>query len=332
MSEGVPPDDGLVVLHREGRDRRHEFRRPGQQLGVYAGMEGQNIGARPHRHDDFLQRGVAGALADAVDRAFDLPRAAAHAGERIGDGQPQIVVTMHREDGLVGIGHALPHAAEQRLIFRRSRVADGVRDVDRGRAGVDRDFDRAAQKIELRAGAVLGRPFDIGDMIARPRHRGGDQLQHARRLQLELVFHVQRRGGDEGVDARATRLAQGLGAAVDVFFRGAREAGDGAVFHAPRDLKDAFEIARAGDRKARLDDVDAQRVEQIGDLQFFLQRHGGAGRLLAVAQRGVENNDAVGVMVLRVRGRAWVWNVISHWSVPAVALPAARASYCLSRA
>ncbi len=72
------------------------------------------------------------------------------------------------------------------------------------------------------------------------------------------------------MDARATRLAQGLGAAVDVFFRGARQAGDGAVFDAPSDLKDAFEIAGAGDRKARLDHVDAQPGELLCDLELFL--------------------------------------------------------------
>ena len=55
--------------------------------------------------------------------------------------------------------------------------------------------------------------------------------------------------------------------------------------------------------KAGLDDVDAQCVEEIGDLQLLLEGHRGAGRLLAVAQGGVENHDAVGVMVRRMRRR-----------------------------
>jgi hypothetical protein len=38
----------------------------------------------PHRHHDLLERGVAGALAQAVDGAFDLPRARRHRSERVG--------------------------------------------------------------------------------------------------------------------------------------------------------------------------------------------------------------------------------------------------------
>jgi hypothetical protein len=85
-----------------------------------------------------------------------------------------------------------------------------------------------------------------------------------------------------------------------------------AVLHTPRDLRNALEIAGTGDRKARLDHVDAQRVEQIGDLQFLFEGHGSAWRLLAVAQRGVENNDAIGVAVWRRRGRALVLGSLRH--------------------
>ena len=45
--------------------------------------------------------------------------------------------------------------------------------------------------------------------------------------------------------------------------------------------------------KTGLDDVDAHVVEHLGDLDLFLERHGGAGALLAVAQGGVEYDDAV---------------------------------------
>ena len=57
------------------------------------------------------------------------------------------------------------------------------------------------------------------------------------------------------------------------------------------DLAHRLEIAGRGDRKAGLDDVDAQVDQRLGDLQFFGQVHAGAGRLLAVAERGVEDAD-----------------------------------------
>ena len=57
-----------------------------------------------------------------------------------------------------------------------------------------------------------------------------------------------------------------------------------AVLGALGDLVDGGEVAVGGDRKAGFDDVDAHVVEQFGDFEFLLVRHGGAGTLLAVAQ------------------------------------------------
>src|SRR6185503_15446903 len=53
------------------------------------------------------------------------------------------------------------------------------------------------------------------------------------------------------------------------------------------------EIARARNRKAGLDDVDAHLVKQFGDPQFLFMRHRRAWRLLAVAQGGVEDGDVL---------------------------------------
>ena len=50
-------------------------------------------------------------------------------------------------------------------VFLRDRVADRVGNVDRGRAGLDRRLDAAAEKIDLGARAVLRRPFDVVDIL-----------------------------------------------------------------------------------------------------------------------------------------------------------------------
>ena len=71
------------------------------------------------------------------------------------------------------------------------------------------------------------------------------------------------------------------------------EPADHRVLGARRDLVDGGEIALRGDREAGLDDVDAHVVEQLGDLELLVVGHGGAGALLAVAQGGVEDDDAV---------------------------------------
>src|SRR5262249_46424765 len=61
------------------------------------------------------------------------------------------------------------------------------------------------------------------------------------------------------------------------------------------------EVALRGDRKAGLDNVDAHLVEELGDLELLLMGHGGARALLAVAQGGIEDEDAV---LLGLRWRA----------------------------
>ena len=67
---------------------------------------------------------------------------------------------------------------------------------------------------------------------------------------------------------------------------------------APRDVlgnrADRFEVARRSDREAGFDDVDAQVDQRLGDFHLLGHVHAAAGRLLAVAQRGVEDADLSG--------------------------------------
>jgi hypothetical protein len=117
---------------------------------------------------------------------------------------------------------------------------------------------------------------------------------------LQLVLHVQRAGRDEGVDARAGRELDRRAGPVDVLGRRPGQSRDGAVLDPLGDLADRLEVALGGDREAGFDHVDAHLLEDVGDLQLLLQVHGAAGRLLAVAHGGVEDDDALA----RTRGIA----------------------------
>ena len=255
-----------------------------------------------HRHDDLFQRGVARPLADAVDGALDLPRAAAQRRQRVGDGQAEIVVAVGGEDHPVGIGHALAHGAEHAGVFLRRGVADGVGQVDGRGAGLDRRVDALAQVVDAGAGGIHRRPLDVLDEVARAGNGRRNDLQHLGLGLAHLVRQMDGRGGDERVDAPALGVLHGFAGAVDVGVDGAGEAGHGRVLHAAGDGRDGLEVAVRGDGKTGLDDVDAHAVEALGNLELLLEGHGGAGALLAVAQRGVENDDTVGIATVGLIG------------------------------
>ena len=83
---------------------------------------------------------------------------------------------------------------------------------------------------------------------------------------------------------------------VDVGLVGAREAADHRPLDRARDRLDRLEVARRGDREAGLDHVDAEARELLGDLDLLLRVERDPGGLLAVAERRVEDVDAVCVV------------------------------------
>ena len=293
MGKGIGADDGLVGLHRKAGDRGDEPRRLGDELGLHAGVVGHAVVARAQRHDDLLERGIAGPLAEAVDGAFDLARTGADGGQRIGDGKAEIVVAVNGDDRLVDVRHAVHQHGDQRGEFLGHRIADGVRNIDRAGAALDRRLDAAAKEVMLAAGTILGRPLDIVAELARIADAVGDRLMHLLRLHLQLELHMQRAGGDEGMDARAGGALQRFPGAIDVAARRARQAGDGRCFRLAGDLAHRLEVAVGGDGEAGLDDVDAHLLEHRGDAALLVQVHRRARRLLAIAQRGVEDENPV---------------------------------------
>src|SRR6185437_10103887 len=98
------------------------------------------------RHHDFFERAVAGTLAETVDRALDLPRAAdLDAGERVRDRHAEVVVAMHRPDRLVGIRDLATQVGDELAVQLGDGVADRVGYVDRRRTFGD---DRLEDTVE----------------------------------------------------------------------------------------------------------------------------------------------------------------------------------------
>ena len=260
---------------------------------LIAGGEADVGGARVQQHHDLLERGVARALADAVDRALDLAGARLQAGEGVGDGEAEVVVAVDGQHDVAQARHQLVEAAEEGGVLVRHRVADGVGDVDRRRALVERDLHHLGGVLDVGARGVHRRELDVVDQRARVGDGGAGLALDVLARRGELVLDVDVRRRDERVDPRSRGVAYRPVGGVDVADMNAREAGDHGALDLAGDRLHGLEVAGRGDREAGLDDVHAQPRELVGDLELLGRVQRDAGRLLAVAQGGVEDENAV---------------------------------------
>ncbi|KOM38307.1 hypothetical protein LR48_Vigan03g168900 [Vigna angularis] len=89
----------------------------------------------------------------------------------------------------------------------------------------------------------------------------------------------------------------------------------GGVADLLSDHFDGHEVVVRGRGEARLNDVDAQVGQLPRDAELLLRGHGGAGRLLSVAEGGVQNADVGGVRNVMgevLRASAWSGAVGGH--------------------
>src|SRR5262245_25882825 len=98
MRECVTADYGFVRLHSEAHDLREHLAGWIKFLSVDAGFKRHPICTHAQGHHNLFQRSVAGALADAVDGAFDLTGPGIDCRETVSHGHSKIVVTMNADD------------------------------------------------------------------------------------------------------------------------------------------------------------------------------------------------------------------------------------------
>ncbi len=98
------------------------------------------------------------------------------------------------------------------------------------------------------------------------------------------------------MDARALGRLKGAGGGVEVAFQAARQRAQGDALDLGSHGAHGFLVAGRGGGETRLDDVDAQLFQGVGHLQLVLDAQRKAGRLLAVTQRGIENENSIRVV------------------------------------
>ena len=162
-----------------------------------------------------------------------------------------------------------------------------------GRALGDGDRADLGGEVDVGAGRVHRRELDVVGVGAGQRHGRLRLSLDVLARGLELVLDVDVGGRDEGVDAGALGVLDRVPGRVDVGLVGAREAADHGALDLAGDRLDGLEVAGRGDREAGLDHVDAEAGELLRDLDLLLRVQGDARRLLAVAQRRIEDVDPV---------------------------------------
>ena len=186
--------------------------------------------ARPEGHDDLLERGVAGALAEAVDRDLDLARAGLDGGERVGRREPEVVVAVDA-DRRVARRRGRRRCPTSDAELGRDRVADGVGDVDGATRRPRRPPRRPASRksTSVRRG-VLGAELDLG---VGPERLAGRSATHSTasasassRSMPELVLEVDVARRDEHVEVRPLGDPDRLDGPLRVAVAAARERRD----------------------------------------------------------------------------------------------------------
>ena len=170
-------------------------------------------------------------------------------------------MAVHRQHDAVQLGHALAEPAQDRGVLLGDAEADGVGDVERGRAGVDAGRTTSAMK----SGSVRDASSDenstssVND-LARRTARAADS-QHLVAGHPQLVLHVDVGRRDERVDARRVDAAAATRWRRRCPRRWCGRATRRRSRPRSRPRPDALELAGRRDRETGLDDVDPEPLE-----------------------------------------------------------------------
>jgi hypothetical protein len=278
----------------------------GQRLRGDAGLQAAGEGfLQQERRDQGGQVGIAAAFAQAVQRALDLAGAGEDGGQRVGDRVAGVVVAVDAEvaAGDAGGDDLCRDAAD---LFGQGAAVGVAQDDPAGAGGVG----------GLQAGEGVGRVGAVaveemlgveegfaapGDGVGDGGGDGGEVLVEGGAQgggDVEVVGLADEADGRGlGVEDRGQDVVV-LGRAADA--GGHAEGGEGGA-GLGRGAEE-FAVGGVGAGPAAFDVVDPQGIEGAGDLGLLGGRELDALGLLAVAEGGVEEGEALGG-----HGRAWVW-------------------------
>ena len=138
----------------------------------------------------FLERCISSTFADAVDGAFDLAGAGGDRGERIGDSEAEIVVTMRAESDVFMRAEVLANFCEHGGVLGGNCVADGVWQINNCGTGDGGDSNDPAEKVHVAAAGVFRGKFYFGAVIARVADHLSDGVQRVLASDAQFIFQM----------------------------------------------------------------------------------------------------------------------------------------------
>ncbi len=286
---GVPVGRAVQALVEGAREGGKAAQPLGRDAGLVAELERQ-------RRDQADEIGVAAALAQAVQRALDLPGAGADGGEAVGDGVLGVVVGVDAE--LLG-RHDRGNLLGDRLHLVRQRAAIGVAEDNPAGAGGKRRLEAGQRIVGIGLEAVeemLGVEHQLAGMLSGLAQRVLDHAQVLVELDTQGTDHLPCRGlrnerDDVGAAAEERCQHRVVGGASS----GPTRHAEGAELGATKGLGALEEgiVSGIGAGPAALDIVDAQPVELTRDPQLVGDGEVDALCLGAVTQRGVVEPDTL---------------------------------------
>jgi hypothetical protein len=243
-------------------------------------------------HHDFFERAVAGSLAKAVDCALDLPGPSLDRCETVRHGEPKVVMAVNADDCLVDVGDAINEVPHDAGVVGRRGVANRIRDVNCCGADGDGRLHDATEEVRLRPCCILRGELDVVAVAAGPLNAGDGPLDDLLLGHAKLEFAMDGAGRKKYVNPRVRSFLKRLAGTVDILVVAPCKAADCRAAHRAGNSLHRLEVAWRGDGKSRLDHVDAQIHQRLGHFELLFVVHAAARRLLAVAERRVENDDA----------------------------------------
>ncbi len=189
---------------------------------------------------------------------------------------------MDADDGLVNPRDMLSDVGDEIVELLGSGVAHRVGDVDDLCPIFQNGGKNLAEKVPVAPGRILRGKLDHIYVAAGQPDRIDGHAQDFIGPFVQLVFHMNVRCGDKGMNARLVGRAQSFPSPLHIFSDGPGQGTDVRALDLFGNSLHCGEVPWGGHGKTSLDDVNPQTGQLFGDLHFFLGIKANARGLLAI--------------------------------------------------